>query len=115
MAEVRAPAHSAPFLVFMTFFARSASSAVLSLLLGPYAGLPATNAEIARIVDALRRAIRLADLASATPGPHPRTGRIAPHHLHEASMQRQFRDAIRKTDIARPASCHSMRHSFTRS
>ena len=32
--------------------------------------------------------------------PHPRTGRIARHHLHEASMQRQFKDAVRKTDIA---------------
>jgi hypothetical protein len=27
--------------------------------------------------------------------PHPRTGRIARHHLHEASMQRQFKDADR--------------------
>lgn len=50
--------------------------------------------------------------ASATLCPHPRTGRIARHHLHEASMQRQFRDAVRKTGIPKRATCHTMRHSF---
>jgi integron integrase len=50
--------------------------------------------------------------ASATLCPHPRTGRVARHHLHEASMQRQFKDAVRKTDIAKRATCHSLRHSF---
>ena len=45
--------------------------------------------------------------ASATLCPHPRTGRVARHHLHEASMQRQFKDAVRKTDIAKRATCHS--------
>jgi integron integrase len=50
--------------------------------------------------------------ASATLCPHPRTGRIARHHLHEASMQRQFKDAVRKTDIAKRATCHTLRHSF---
>lgn len=50
--------------------------------------------------------------ASATLCPHPRTGRIARHHLHEASMQRQFKDAVRKADIAKPATSHCMRHSF---
>jgi site-specific recombinase XerD len=30
-------------------------------------------------------------------------------------MQRQFRDAIRKTYISKPASCHSMHHSFASS
>ena len=53
--------------------------------------------------------------ASATLCPHPRTGRVARHHLHEASMQRQFREAIRKTDISKPAICHTMRHSFASS
>ena len=50
--------------------------------------------------------------ASATLCPHPRTGRIARHHLHEASMQRQFKDAVRKADIPKPATSHCMRHSF---
>ena len=34
--------------------------------------------------------------ASATLCPHPRTGRVARHHLHEASMQRQFKIAVSK-------------------
>jgi len=37
--------------------------------------------------------------ASATLCPHPHTGRVARHHLHEASMQRQFKNAVRKTLI----------------
>jgi integron integrase len=37
--------------------------------------------------------------ASATLCPHPRTGRMARHHLHETSMQRQFKDAVRKAAI----------------
>jgi len=50
--------------------------------------------------------------ASATLCTHRDTGRIARHHLHEASMQRQFKDAVRKTGIAKRATCHSLRHSF---
>jgi integron integrase len=50
--------------------------------------------------------------ASATLCPHPRTGRIARHHLHETSMQRQFKDAVRKAAIPKRATCHTMRHSF---
>jgi integron integrase len=50
--------------------------------------------------------------ASATLCPHPRTGRVARHHLHETSMQRQFKDAVRKTGISKRVTCHTMRHCF---
>ena len=50
--------------------------------------------------------------ASATLCPHPRTGRVARHHLHEFSMQRQFKDAVTKADIAKHATSHCLRHSF---
>lgn len=50
--------------------------------------------------------------ASATLCPHPRTGRVARHHLHETSMQRQFKDAVRKAGIAKRVTCHTMRHCF---
>jgi len=50
--------------------------------------------------------------ASATLCPHPRTGKIARHHLHESSMQRQFKDAVSKAAIPKRATCHTMRHSF---
>jgi integron integrase len=33
-------------------------------------------------------------------------------HLHQRSVQRAMRDAIRRTGIAKPASCHTLRHSF---
>lgn len=49
---------------------------------------------------------------SATLCPHPRTGRIARYHVHEASMQRQFNEARRKSSISKPATCHTLRHSF---
>ena len=49
---------------------------------------------------------------SATLCQHPRTGRVARHHLHETSMQRQFKEAVRKTDIVKRATCHTLRHSF---
>jgi len=33
-------------------------------------------------------------------------------HLHERSVQRAIQQAIRRTGIAKPASCHTLRHSF---
>ena len=44
--------------------------------------------------------------------PHPRTGRIARHHLHPDSMGRQFQAAVAKARIPKRATCHSLRHSF---
>jgi len=49
---------------------------------------------------------------SATLCSHPRTGRIARYHVHEASMQRQFKEAVRKARLSKPATCHTLRHSF---
>lgn len=34
------------------------------------------------------------------------------HHLHESVVQRAFREARRAAGIAKPASCHTLRHSF---
>jgi hypothetical protein len=50
--------------------------------------------------------------AAASLCPHPRTGRIARHHLHEDSMQRQFKQAVAKADLAKRVTCHTLRHSF---
>jgi site-specific recombinase XerD len=49
---------------------------------------------------------------SATLCPHPRTGKISRYHVHDDSMARQFRDAVRKSGIAKRITTHSMRHSF---
>ena len=34
------------------------------------------------------------------------------HHLHESVLQRAVKDAARAAGITRPATCHSLRHSF---
>jgi len=53
--------------------------------------------------------------ASATLCPHPHTGRVARHHIHEASMQRQFKTAVNKAAIPKLATSHCLRHSFATS
>ncbi|WP_348703256.1 integron integrase [uncultured Neptuniibacter sp.] len=34
------------------------------------------------------------------------------HHIHDRSMQRAFKRAVNLSQINKPASCHSLRHSF---
>jgi integron integrase len=40
------------------------------------------------------------------------TGRRCRHHLHETVLQRAFHNAVRWAGISKPASCHTLRHSF---
>lgn len=40
------------------------------------------------------------------------TGQRRRHHLHETMVQRAFKEAVRVTGIAKPGSCHTLRHSF---
>jgi len=40
------------------------------------------------------------------------TGAWRRHHLHETVVQRAMKEAVRRTGIAKPASCHTLRHSF---
>ena len=42
----------------------------------------------------------------------PRTLIVRRHHMHPASLQRAFKDAVRQTGIAKPVSVHTLRHSF---
>jgi integron integrase len=42
----------------------------------------------------------------------PRSGRRRRHHLHESAVQRAFKDAVRAAGLAKPATCHSLRHSL---
>jgi integron integrase len=49
---------------------------------------------------------------AATLCAHPRTGHVARHHLHEDSMDRQFRRAARKSSVPKRISPHTLRHSF---
>ncbi|HTU68364.1 MAG TPA: integron integrase [Steroidobacteraceae bacterium] len=49
---------------------------------------------------------------AAHPSRDPRTGAWRRHHLHEQSMQRVMREAVRRSGIDKPASCHTLRHCF---
>jgi len=40
------------------------------------------------------------------------TGRQYRHHLHESVLQKAVREAVRSAGITKPATCHSLRHSF---
>ena len=42
----------------------------------------------------------------------PRTGETRRHHLHPSVVQRAVKAAVRQADIAKRATCHSLRHSF---
>ncbi len=42
----------------------------------------------------------------------PRSGIMRRHHLGERSVQNAIKQALRKSGIQKPASCHTLRHSF---
>jgi integron integrase len=42
----------------------------------------------------------------------PVSGRNRRHHLHESVLQRAVRESVIRARITKPASCHSLRHSF---
>jgi integron integrase len=42
----------------------------------------------------------------------PRSGERRRHHCNEQGLQRAVKDAVRLAGIVKPASCHSLRHSF---
>jgi integron integrase len=42
----------------------------------------------------------------------PRSGIVRRHHVLEDGLQRAMKQAVRRADISKPASCHTLRHSF---
>jgi integrase len=42
----------------------------------------------------------------------PRTGQRRRHHLHETVLRRAFREAVHRSGLTKPATCHTLRHSF---
>lgn len=42
----------------------------------------------------------------------PRSGNFRRHHVHETVLQRAVQQAVRIAGISKPASCHTLRHSF---
>jgi integron integrase len=42
----------------------------------------------------------------------PGTGQLRRHHLHETAVQRAVTRAVRAAQLTKPATCHTLRHSF---
>lgn len=42
----------------------------------------------------------------------PRSGATRRHHLDESILQRAVKNAVKRAGIAKPATCHTLRHSF---
>ena len=42
----------------------------------------------------------------------PRTGKTIRFHLADSVVQKAVKEAVRRSGIAEPASCHTFRHSF---
>ena len=49
---------------------------------------------------------------SASLSTDPRSGQVRRHHLHEQNLQRAIKQAVRRAGLAKPASVHTLRHSF---
>ncbi len=43
---------------------------------------------------------------------HSVSGMVLRHHVQPSTLQRIVKEAIRKSEISKPSSCHTLRHSF---
>jgi integrase len=46
------------------------------------------------------------------PAIDPRSGSLKQHYRHESFLQKAVKNAVRKSQITKNASCHTFRHSF---
>jgi site-specific recombinase XerD len=49
---------------------------------------------------------------ASQPSLDSRSGERRRHHLHESVRQRAVKETARNMRLAKPASCHTLRHSF---
>ncbi|MFT5176381.1 MAG: integrase [Gammaproteobacteria bacterium] len=50
--------------------------------------------------------------AASRPGRDPRDQSTRRHHIHPSAVQKAVKRAVRAAAIEKPASCHTLRHSF---
>tara|TARA_B100000315_G_scaffold193070_1_gene183543 strand:+ start:552 stop:1196 length:645 start_codon:yes stop_codon:yes gene_type:complete len=50
--------------------------------------------------------------AASRTGNDPRSKRQSRHHIHNSAFQKSMRKAVVQADITKPASAHTLRHSF---
>lgn len=43
---------------------------------------------------------------------HPREGHICRHHIDPSTLQKAVKQAVRRAGLTKPATCHTLRHSF---
>nr|WP_252734006.1 integron integrase [Pseudoalteromonas sp. C2R02] len=43
---------------------------------------------------------------------HPETGELCRHHLHDSCIRKALQPAVRKANIDKNVTCHTLRHSF---
>jgi site-specific recombinase XerD len=46
------------------------------------------------------------------PSVDPRSGIKRRHHMHESSIRKAIHQAAKRSGIAKPVGCHTLRHSF---
>ncbi|TVQ69149.1 MAG: integron integrase [Oceanospirillales bacterium] len=49
---------------------------------------------------------------SSTLCPHPLTGEVCRHHLHDSVVRKALQTAVRDSGVRKKISCHTFRHSF---
>ena len=50
--------------------------------------------------------------AARAPARDPRSGVERRHHVHESAVQKAIKRAVRAAGVQKPATCHTLRHSF---
>ena len=65
-----------------------------------------------RLINAEREWIWQWVFPSAVKSKEPQSGRWGRHHTAESALQRAVKAAVRLAGLAKPATCHTLRHSF---
>lgn len=62
--------------------------------------------------NAFRSPVWMYIFPSSTLCPHPQTGEVCRHHLHDSVIRKALHVAVRASGVRKKVSCHTFRHSF---